>query len=453
MSQTTCLDLKAMCIKLLNVLLSQSKNNANKGEITQYISNIIWSSTSSQKDQEINFDQIFAKNDAPTKPTKIETDFSESLTLNKVSKSFPKTSKLSLAPFDEETSFSKSATSSFLQNSFQNPRELLSTDTDKKLTEMSLNLRNSVPRDRLDETGSFRKDKTFEFSRKAFGGNDGSSLSKTSEISFPVHDEPVLEKPIFPKKKAQASSSSTGRGKKGFNLTIAPENGEEETQAPAVPTETQEEKPVVAQPEEEKKEEFVLEKPFPKAGDLKRKPKNLAIVAETSEEPTEAATTEILSTTQSTLSTTKGPRGFGLSLDTVETQPEEQKEIVVEPKIEVTENSEKGTIEVDVTVEIPKESIIETPKPEEPELEFELAKPKPKFGAKSTKKGGKLKAPAFKIELDVDSINQEFTFGGEKGAKMMDDEEVSNLRAGVLREVTQLAKECVEYMRKSFELF
>jgi len=333
----------------------------------------------------------------------------------------------------------------------------MSTDTDKKLTEMSLNLRNSVPRDRMDETGSFRKDKTFEFSRKAFGSNDSSSsLSKTSEISFPVHDEPVLDKPIFPKKKAQASSSSTGRAKKGFpGLTIAAENGEEEaqTQSPAVPTETQEEKPVVVQPEEEKKsEEFVLEKPFPKAGDLKRKPKNLAIVAETNEEPTEAPT-EVQSTTQSTLSTTKGPRGFGLSLDTIETQPEEppkEKEIVVEPKIEVTENLENRTIEVDVTVEIPKELIIETTKQEEPsqELELELPKPKPKAGVKSTKKGGKLKAPAFKIELDVDSINQEFTFGGEKGAKHMDEEEVSNLKAGVLREVMQLAKECVEYMRK-----
>jgi len=337
----------------------------------------------------------------------------------------------------------------------------MSTDTDKKLAEMSLNLRNSVPKDRLDETGSFRKDKTFEFSRKTFGGgNDSSSssLSKTTGISFPVgDDEPILEKPIFPKKKAAASSSTAGRGKKTFNLQIAAENGEEEA-APAQHTkiETQEETPVPAAQESQKQEEekkssdeFVLDKPFPKAGDLKRKPKGLAIVSETNEEPTEAPTTEVPSMTQSTQSSkSRIPRGFGLSLDTEEEQPQPVKEIVVEPKIEVTQDPTKGTIEVDATVEIPKEAIIEAVKqPEESqEIEFELPKPKPKAGGKSTKKGGKLKAPAFKIELDVDSINQEFTFGGEKGIKMMDDEEVSNLRAGVLREVTQLAKECVEYM-------
>ncbi len=78
---------------------------------------------------------------------------------------------------------------------------------------------------------------------------------------------------------------------------------------------------------------------------------------------------------------------------------------------------------------------------------MELEKPKPKPKGKGLGIGKK-KPFTMNIELDVDAINQEFTFGGEKGQKMMDEAEMSNVMDIVMKEVFRLAAECVENMSK-----
>ena len=50
--------------------------------------------------------------------------------------------------------------------------------------------------------------------------------------------------------------------------------------------------------------------------------------------------------------------------------------------------------------------------------------------------------------LDVDAINQEFTFGGEKGQRMLDDTDMTNIMDIVVKEVYRLAQECVDHMSK-----
>ena len=59
---------------------------------------------------------------------------------------------------------------------------------------------------------------------------------------------------------------------------------------------------------------------------------------------------------------------------------------------------------------------------------------------------GKKKFVPGGLGLDIDAINEEFTFGGEKGQKMMDEGDIEKLMKGVFTEVEKLARECAEYM-------
>jgi len=388
-----------------------------------------------QNEQEINFDQLFEKSEAP----KESTENLETLQLTKVSKSFPKTSKLSLSNFGDESSFSKSATSS-LQSSLQS--DLIASATEKKLAEMSLNLRNSIPRERLDETGSFRKNKTFEFSlgnkpANDFGGvkDFGSTLPQITELTPSGQTEEVtLEIPSLKiKKKPQSTSTGdskkAGKGRPKFaNLEIQSEENTEEPQSIKIENEKVEEKEIktethVEEPknEEEKKEpeEFVLEKPFPKAGDLKRKnKKNLAIVSEDNEEQAVSS---------------KAKKGFGLSIDTSENEPTEKDQPSQVEQVEKEKENEK----VEVKEEI---------KEEQKEVEIEPVLPKPKPKGKGLGMGKKKFGMA--IELDIDAINQEFTFGGEKGQKHYDENDLAQIMEIAMKEVYRLAKECVDHMSK-----
>ena len=308
-----------------------------------------------------------------------------------------------------------------------NQTDLIASATEKKLAEMSLNLRNSIPKERLDETGSFRKNKTFEFSRanklpNDFGGlkDFGSTLPQISELPTTGQDEEItLEVPFKIKKKPQPTSTNAeakkaGKGKPKFNLDILDE-ATEEPQAPKIETEKTEEETKVETPIEEpkKEEEFVLEKPFPKAGDLKRKnKKNLAIVSEDNEEPGPAPEIK---------------KRFGLSIDTSD-KPEENQQ----SQVEQVQEKEK---------EVEKPEVKEEQK-EEPKEEFVL--PKSKARGKGLGMGKKKFGMA--IELDVDAINQEFTFGGEKGQKNLDENDMAQIMEVAMKEVYRLAQECAEYM-------
>lgn len=55
----------------------------------------------------------------------------------------------------------------------------------------------------------------------------------------------------------------------------------------------------------------------------------------------------------------------------------------------------------------------------------------------------KLKKPGNMIEIDTDSINELYLYGGEKGKKMMKQEELDQED----REIAELAHICVKYMR------
>lgn len=298
---------------------------------------------------------------------------------------------------------------------------------------MSLNLRNSIPKERLTETESFRKNKTFEFSRANKLTNDlggikdfGSTLPQITELpSTGQTEEVTLEFPLKIKKKPQSTAAGegkkAGKGKPKFNLEIP---GEENNEEPKVESEKvgEEENKVEVQVEEPKKEEekkeaeeFVLEKPFPKAGDLKKKNKrNLAIVSEDNEEQTASIDVK---------------KGFGLSIDTSDNKP--------------TEDTQSSQVEQVQEKEPEKVEVREDQK--EPEIELALPKPKPK--GKGLGMGKKKFAVA--IELDVEAINSEFTIGGEKGQKNYDENELTQIIENAMKEVYRLAKECVEHMSKS----
>ena len=192
----------------------------------------------------MDFDKLFSNSQA----IKETTESSEPFSLAKAPKNFSKSSKISLPNLASEPDFSKSATSS-LHSALQS--ELVLTDTDKKLAEMSLNLRNSIPKERLGESDSFRKNKTFDFSRGNKLAPDvelpknnfafPNSLSQTSDLRPSYQSEEfTLDAPSFKlKKKPQASSSSAqDRGtRKKPNLSLGieeqdspPKNVESEIQ-------------------------------------------------------------------------------------------------------------------------------------------------------------------------------------------------------------------------------
>ena len=247
----------------------------------------------------MDFDKLFAKDESPLKE---QVERSEPVPpILKAPKGFTKSSKLTLPDIDEEQSLPKSTPSSSLQTTLQN--DLMTLSSDKKLTEMSLNLRSSIPKGRIGETDSFRKNKTFDFSKGGMLSNDlgggpkgfefGSTLGQIgSQLGSSQSEELVLEVPTFGlKKKGQPSSSTSKHGAKiEFKLPAelnledqnkgSESNGSEAKLVPEpVKVETKEEN---AEKEEEKgtTNDFVLPKTFPKAGDLKRKKKNLAIVSE-----------------------------------------------------------------------------------------------------------------------------------------------------------------------------
>lgn len=195
------------------------------------------------------------------------------------------------------------------------------TETDKKLTEMSLNLRSSIPKDRLIESDSFRKNKTFDFSRAGklpndFGGikDIGSSSGMPRTIDLPSVSQPEevqLEIPAFrlsKKPQSTTASSTKARFKPALNLEIQEENeGQEGSFGNTKPINTQKEREESTdQINEEKKkeeekvtEEVILPPVISKAGD-KRKKKNLTIVSEIeNEEQTE--TPDLLQNLKTTL--------------------------------------------------------------------------------------------------------------------------------------------------------
>ena len=75
---------------------------------------------------------------------------------------------------------------------------------------------------------------------------------------------------------------------------------------------------------------------------------------------------------------------------------------------------------------------------EEPKLELPRKKPsKSGFKAKKMALGGG-------IGLDIDSINEEFTFGGEQGKKVLNN--LSDEQESYYKDVSEYARLCVEYM-------
>lgn len=51
------------------------------------------------------------------------------------------------------------------------------------------------------------------------------------------------------------------------------------------------------------------------------------------------------------------------------------------------------------------------------------------------------------MELDIDSINEIYNYGGEKGKR---NDEQTELEDAFYQEIAELAKNCVKYMSKLF---
>lgn len=415
--------------------------------------------SSEQKDQEMDFDKLFAKDESPLKEhiERIEP----APPILKGPKGFTKSSKLTLPDIDEEQALPRNppSTSSF-QSTLQS--DLMSSSTDKKLTEMSLNLRSSMPKGRLGETDSFRKNKTFDFTKGGLLSNDlgggggpkgfefgntigpiGSQLPSSSSQS----EELVLDVPAFGlKKKGQPSSSTSKHGTKiefklPAELNLEDQNKASEPKANEVKLDPEPIKPEVKEENPEKEEEkggtndFVLPKSFPKAGDLKRKRKNLAIVSELDNEDQQP--------------NVEPPKNIEVPPVEVKNEPEEVKQPEAE---KIPEKPQEPPVEEEFQLKKPpgkpkKGFNLPAPldEPSEPQVEPKI-EPKPKPKGKGLGMGKKKFVPGG-LGLDIDAINEEFTFGGEKGQKMMDEGDIEKIMKGIFIEVEKLAHECADYMR------
>lgn len=164
MNQTNCLDVKAMSVKLLNMILTNPTNTTNELDVAQYISKIIWNQSSADKN-EIEIEKILAPVEQPKEPI-----------LQKPGKapqkiSFVKTANLpeleNIEEPEKTTSFATTAQISKVENAdFKNSDN---PDVDKKLEQQSKNLRNA-------------NKKTFEFGAPKKSFYD--TASKDAELNL-----------------------------------------------------------------------------------------------------------------------------------------------------------------------------------------------------------------------------------------------------------------------------
>ncbi len=258
---------------------------------------------------------------------------------------------------------------------------------DQKLTQMSLNLRSSLPKDA--QSSGFRKNKTFEFnltpqSRTIEAENSRPELPAIRDVA--ADEEVILQKvPNKFRKKPQLTLSETEN--RGESEKVEETKAEELPKTEIVKTISQDSVELVHDNPKElnidnKETEFELEKNRPLAPKNQKK---------------------------------GGPKKFNLTIDSGSEEPAAK-----------GEENQKQTNEAP-TQQVEGKNLVSSANTEK---EQQKAEPKPKFKKKLT------------MGLDTDEINKQFTFGGEQGLMLArDNEEVI-----IEQDVFDLAKKCVDFM-------